>query len=71
MLSDKPEAPPLRRSVSDIRPDASYPDPMGRPDGGPRLPDNPHAGGLLPEVVPPLPRENPYARRLPWRTAFS
>jgi uncharacterized membrane protein len=33
-------------------------------------PDNPHARGGIPEVVPPLPRENPRARNLPWRTAF-
>ena len=37
---------------------------------GPPPPDNPHAGGLIPEVVPPLPRENPHARDLPWPTAF-
>lgn len=37
---------------------------------GPPPPDNPHAGGLIPEVVPPLPRENPHARDLPWTTAF-
>jgi uncharacterized membrane protein len=34
-------------------------------------PDNPHAGGIaIPKVVPPLPRENPHARNLPWSTAF-
>ncbi len=33
-------------------------------------PDDPHAGGMIPEVVPPLPRENPRARNLPWHTAF-
>src|SRR5690606_35310298 len=33
-------------------------------------PDNPHAGGMIPEVVPPLPRENPRAPNLPWQTAF-
>jgi uncharacterized membrane protein len=33
-------------------------------------PDNPHAAGLIPKVVPPLPRENPHARHLPWHTAF-
>jgi uncharacterized membrane protein len=33
-------------------------------------PDNPHARGLIPKVVPPLPRENPHARHLPWHTAF-
>jgi uncharacterized membrane protein len=35
-------------------------------------PDNPHAGGVaIPKIVPPLPRENPRARNLPWRTAFA
>ncbi len=33
-------------------------------------PDNPHAAGAIPKVVPPLPRENQRARDLPWRTAF-
>ena len=34
-------------------------------------PDNPDAGGIvIPKVVPPLPRENPHARNLPWSTAF-
>lgn len=37
---------------------------------GPPPPDNPHAGGAIPKVVPPLPRENPRARNLPWQTAF-
>ncbi|WP_299821122.1 DUF2189 domain-containing protein [uncultured Jannaschia sp.] len=37
---------------------------------GPPSPDNPHAGGMIPKVVPPLPRPNPRARDLPWRTAF-
>jgi len=37
---------------------------------GPPPPDNPHAGGMIPKVVPPLPRENPHARDLPWQTAF-
>ncbi len=37
---------------------------------GPPPPDNPHAVGVIPEVVPPLPRPNPRARNLPWRTAF-
>ena len=37
---------------------------------GPPPPDNPHAGGMIPKVVPPLPRENPRARNLPWQTAF-
>lgn len=34
-------------------------------------PDNPHASGGIPKVVPPLPRVNPRAHDLPWRTAFS
>jgi uncharacterized membrane protein len=34
-------------------------------------PDNPYAGGIvIPKVEPPLPRENPRARNLPWTTAF-
>jgi uncharacterized membrane protein len=34
-------------------------------------PDNPYAGGIMiPKVEPPLPRENPHARDLPWTTAF-
>ena len=37
----------------------------------PPPPDNPHAGGIIPKVVPPLPRENLRARNLPWRTAFT
>ncbi|MFD2739984.1 DUF2189 domain-containing protein [Sulfitobacter aestuarii] len=37
---------------------------------GPPPPDNPHAAGIIPEVVPPLPRPNDRARDLPWRTAF-
>lgn len=37
----------------------------------PPPPDNPEAGGTIPKVVPPLPRENLRARNLPWRTAFS
>jgi len=37
----------------------------------PPPPDNPHDAGMIPKVVPPLPRENPHARDLPWRTAFS
>ena len=33
-------------------------------------PDNPYAGGIMiPKVEPPLPRENPHARNLPWTTA--
>jgi uncharacterized membrane protein len=39
------------------------------PDAPPP-PDNPHAAGAIPKVVPPLPRENRRARNLPWRTAF-
>jgi uncharacterized membrane protein len=37
---------------------------------GPPPPDNPHAHGVIPKVVPPLPRENPRARNLPWQTAL-
>ncbi|WBU58723.1 DUF2189 domain-containing protein [Paracoccus sediminicola] len=37
----------------------------------PPPPDNPHAGGTIPKVVPPLPRKNQRARKLPWRTAFA
>ncbi|WP_299655744.1 DUF2189 domain-containing protein [uncultured Jannaschia sp.] len=37
----------------------------------PPPPDNPHAGGMIPKVVPPLPRPNPRARDLPGRTAFT
>ncbi len=36
----------------------------------PPPPDNPHAGGVIPKVFPPLPRENLHAHNLPWRTAF-
>ena len=36
----------------------------------PPPPDNPHAGGAIPQVVPALPRENPHARALPWHTSF-
>ncbi|AZQ68638.1 DUF2189 domain-containing protein [Silicimonas algicola] len=36
----------------------------------PPPPDNPHAAGVIPKVVPPLPRQNLRARNLPWRTAF-
>lgn len=39
------------------------------PDAPPP-PDNPDAAGIIPKVVPPLPRENRHARDLPWRTAF-
>ncbi len=42
-----------------------------RPRRRPPPPDNPHAAGVIPKVVPPLPRENPHARDLPWRTAFA
>lgn len=44
-------------------------DRTNEPDAPPP-PDNPHAGGVIPLVVPPLPRENRRARRLPWRSAF-
>ena len=37
---------------------------------GPPPPDRTHSDGLIPEVVPPLPRENRHARELPWRTAL-
>ena len=37
---------------------------------GPRPPDNSTAHGVIPKVVPPLPREKRYARDLPWRTAL-
>ena len=37
----------------------------------PPPPDNPHAGGVIPKVVPPLPREPRHARDLPWHTAFA
>ena len=33
-------------------------------------PDNPHAAGVIPKVIAPLPRENVRARKLPWQTAF-
>ena len=36
---------------------------------GPPPPDNPHAAGVIPQVVPPLPRERRLARDLPWRSA--
>jgi uncharacterized membrane protein len=37
----------------------------------PPPPDNPDAGhDFIPKVVPPLPREDPHARDLPWTTAF-
>ena len=35
----------------------------------PPLPDNSDAPGVIPKVVPPLPRENDRARNLPWRTS--
>lgn len=44
-------------------------DRTNEPDAPP-APDNPHASGGIPKVVPPLPRENVHARALPWRTAF-
>ena len=37
----------------------------------PPPPDNPHAVGVIPKVVPPLARPSPHARDLPWRTAFT
>ncbi len=37
----------------------------------PPPPDNLHDDGMIPKVVPPLPRPSPYARNLPWRTALS
>jgi uncharacterized membrane protein len=37
---------------------------------GPPPPDNPHAHGVIPKVVPPLPRETPHVRNLPWQTAL-
>jgi uncharacterized membrane protein len=40
------------------------------PDAPPP-PDNPHAGGMIPKVVPPLPCENRRARKLRWHTAFN
>lgn len=36
----------------------------------PPPPSNAHASGVIPEVVPALPRENHLARNLPWSTAF-
>lgn len=36
----------------------------------PPPPDNPHAAGAIPKVVPPLPTPNLRARNLPARTAF-
>jgi uncharacterized membrane protein len=36
----------------------------------PPPPDNPGAGDFIPKVEPPLPRESPHARKLPWTTAF-
>lgn len=38
---------------------------------GPPPPDKFHSDGLIPEVVPPLPRENSYARELPQRAALT
>lgn len=37
---------------------------------GPPPPDDLDEDGTIPKIVPPLPRENPRARNLPWRTAF-
>lgn len=34
-------------------------------------PDNPHAAGVIPKVVPPLPRESAHARDLPKTAAFT
>lgn len=36
----------------------------------PPPPDNPHAAGAIPKVVPPLPTPNPHARNLPVSTAL-
>jgi uncharacterized membrane protein len=33
-------------------------------------PEDPHLSSVIPQVVPPLPRENPHARDLPWQTAI-
>lgn len=43
---------------------------LGDHPDAPPPPDNPDAAGGIPLVVPALPRENPHARDLPWRTAF-
>ena len=40
-------------------------------NNAPPPPDNPHATGVIPKVVPPLARPSPHARDLPWRTAFT
>lgn len=40
-------------------------------NNAPPPPDNPHAGGMIPKVVPTLARPNQHARDLPWRTAFT
>ncbi len=37
----------------------------------PPSPDNPHASGVIPKVVPPLPVESPHARHLPVSSAFA
>ena len=72
MLSDRPDLIPDRPARRDgIRPDASFPDAMDRADGGSRLPGNPQDGGLIPKVVPPLPRESSFARALPWTAALA
>ena len=40
-------------------------------NNAPPPPDNPHAEGVIPAVVPPLARPSPLARDLPWRTAIT
>lgn len=37
----------------------------------PPPPDNPHAGGMIPKVVPPLPVKSPHARDLPLGAGFT
>lgn len=37
----------------------------------PPPPDDAQDDGMIPKVVPPLPRPSPHARNLPWRTAVS
>ena len=41
------------------------------PTDAPPPPDNPHDAGVIPKVVPPLPKESPHARHLPASTAFT
>ena len=36
----------------------------------PPQPGPPYSNGMIPIIVPPLPRANPHARNLPWHTAF-